>query len=175
MDLFPDRTRRQLFLEAFRTWVPIIVSLCAISLTVFQAVQARRHTRLSVQPRVEWSVVIDDHGDIDYSLVNNGFGPAILTSLDLRIDGALVGPDGPETCARINTLLGRDDPTLWQTGCFDMEGEMVIRAGDQLRIYASHRMPGTPGLGHPVGRADYLRLTPVGRYCSFYDDCWTLE
>lgn len=174
MDFRPDRTRVTLFLEAFRTWVPIIVSLCAISLTVFQAVQSRRHTRLSVQPRVDWTIQIDDEGDIDYSLVNNGFGPAILTRLDLRIDGVVVGPDGLETCARISAMLGRD-PALWKTSCFDMEGDLVIRAGDRVRIYGSNRLPGNPGLGRPVTRDDYARLTPVGRYCSFYDDCWTLE
>lgn len=175
MDLRPDRTRLQLFAEAFRIWLPIIISLCAISLTVFQAVQARRHTRLSVQPRLDWSVTVDHAGSITYSLQNSGFGPAILTRLDLLVDGKVVGPDGLDTCARISHLLGRDDPAVWQASCFDMEQDFVIRAGDRTTIYASHLQPGAIGPGHALTAPEYLRITARGRYCSFYEDCWTLE
>ena len=49
--------RWKLWAEAFRLWVPILVSLCAICLTVFQAMSTRRHTRLSVQPRLDWRII----------------------------------------------------------------------------------------------------------------------
>ncbi len=175
MDPEPERTRLRLFAEAFRLWAPIVVSLCAIGLTLFQAAQTRRHARLSVQPRLEWRVETDSAGTLGYSLVNNGFGPAVLTDLTLAVDGTPVGPDGLETCGRIAALLGRSDPARWETHCFDKEGDLVIRAGDRITIFASRAVPGSPATEPPPAREDYLRVTASGRYCSFYDECWPLE
>ena len=161
MDDPENQVRWKLWAEAFRLWVPIIVSLSAISLTVFQAMHTRRHARLSVQPRLDWSVAVGRTGDLTYSLVNDGFGPAVLKRLDLEIDGATVGPDGPATCAEIDRRLGREGDA-WDTRCFDMEGEFVLRAGDTVVIYASERAAGAPGLDAPPAPEDYLRLSPRG-------------
>ena len=51
----------------------------------------------------------------------------------------------------------------------------MIRAGNSVLVYASRRAEGAQGLGRPLGPEDYLRLTPRGHYCSFYEDCWPLE
>ena len=99
------------------------MSLCAISLTVFQAAATRRHMRLSVQPRLGWLVNVDDRGAITYSLINNGFGPAVLTELTMLVDGEPVGPDGPATCAEVDRRLGREGDA-WDTACFDMEEDL---------------------------------------------------
>jgi hypothetical protein len=168
-----NQVRWRLRAEAFRLWVPIVVSLCAISLTVFQAMSTRRHARLSVQPRLDWSVVVGPAGEVSYALVNDGFGPAILKRLDLELDGETVGPDGPATCAEIDRRLGREGDA-WDTRCFDMVGDFVLRAGDSVAIYASERAAGAQGLDSPLGPEAYLRLTPAGSYCSFYDECWEL-
>lgn len=171
-----DQTRWRLYAEAFRTWVPIVISLCAISLTIFQAYSTRRHTRLSVQPRLGWSIDVTPGGGVTYSLVNDGFGPAILQSLTLQVDGKVVGPDGPATCAEVDRQLGREGDA-WDTGCFDMAGDFVIRAGGSVVVYSSLPAAGQPVLDQsraPVPE-EYLRLTPAGRYCSFYDDCWEIE
>lgn len=169
-----NQTRVKLFADAFRAWVPIIVSLCAISLTIFQAAAARRHTRLSVQPRVDWSIQIGPTGEMSYSLVNAGLGPAILTELNLMVDGEVVGPDGVATCAEVDRRLGREGDD-WETGCFDMEGDFVIRAGDSVVVYSSRREEGVPGVSEPPRPEEYLRLKPAGRYCSFYEECWPLR
>jgi hypothetical protein len=165
--------RWKLLAEAVRLWIPIVFSLCAISLTIFQAMATRRHARLSVQPRLEWSIVTGPAGEVTYSLVNNGFGPALLRSLSLVVDGAIVGEDGPATCAEIDRRLGREGEA-WDTACFDMEGEFVVRAGDALVVYGSRRAEGADGLAEPLGPEQYLRLAASGRYCSFYEQCWDL-
>jgi hypothetical protein len=169
-----NNVRWRLYAEAFRTWMPIVVSISAISLTIFQAMATRRHMRLSVQPRLDWTVQVQRGGAVTYSLTNDGFGPAVLTELALAVDGEIVGPDGPATCEEVDRRLGRESDA-WDTSCFDMEGEFVIRASDAVVIYASHPAEGAPGLASPVGPEAYLRLTPRGRYCSFYDECWSLE
>ena len=169
----PDRQAQwRLYAESVRTWLPIVLSLCAISLTVFQAYSTRRHTRLSVQPRLEWRVSAGQDGALAYRIDNDGFGPAILKELRLDLDGAPVGSDGPATCAEIDRRLGRGAPD-WETGCFDMDGDFVIRAGAGVTVYTSRpKSAAAQGQGPAV---DYLRLTPMARYCSFYEDCWPLE
>ena len=70
--------RWKLYAEAFRLWFPLVISLCAISLTVFQAMSTRRHARLSVQPRIEWRISEDAvPGILELSLANVGFGPLV--------------------------------------------------------------------------------------------------
>jgi hypothetical protein len=135
-----DRVRWKQLAEAARTWLPIVVSLCAISLTIFQAYSTRRHARLSVQPRLDWTANLGPDGGIIHRLLNVGFGPAILDELQLALDGKVVGPDGPATFAEID-----------------------------------RRLAPAPPQAAPPGSADYLRLMPAGRYCSFYEECWTLE
>lgn len=168
--------RWKLFAEAVRAWLPIVVSLCAISLTVFQAYSTRRHTRLSVQPRLDWTVNLGPDGGIAYRLANVGFGPAILRELQLELDGEVVGSDGPATCAEVDRRLGREGDA-WDTACFDMEGEFVLRAGDSVVVYESRRAATAPAPSGaaPLGPDDYLRLMPAGRYCSFYEECWALR
>ncbi len=169
-----DPTRWKLYLEAVRLWVPIIVSLCAITMTVSQAMATRRHQRLSVQPRLDWKVDVTRDGEATYALANVGFGPAVLKSLTLTVDGKPVGPDGPATCAAIDTALGRGAPG-WLTSCFDMEDEYVIPAGNSVLIYASLKAPGSTATAPAMSPETYLRLAARGTYCSFYDDCWSLK
>jgi hypothetical protein len=169
----PEDGRWKFRAEAVRLWVPIVVSLCAIGLTVFQARATMRHMRLSVQPRLAWNIAVARHGEIGYSLRNDGFGPAVLQSLTLELDGRPVGPDGPETCAKLDAALGRGAP-LWETHCFDMEGDYVIRAGDTVLVYGSRVAPGAEADAE-VTPEQYLRVTPAGTYCSFYDECWELK
>jgi hypothetical protein len=175
MDPLND-VRWKLYAEALRTWLPLVISVCAISLTIYQAYNTRRHTRLSVQPRLDWTVQLGPDGGIAYSLVNDGFGPAILRELNVKLDGEVVGPDGPATCAEIDRRLGREGDA-WDTACFDMEGEYVIRAGNGVVVYESQRAAGAPAPAGtpPLGPEDYLRLMPEGGYCSFYEDCWELK
>ena len=67
--------RWKLYLEAARAWIPIVISVCAISFTIYQGMLSRRHTKLSVQPRVDWRIEEDAvGGTLALSLVNVGFG-----------------------------------------------------------------------------------------------------
>lgn len=166
--------RWRLYAEAFRLWLPIIVSLCAISLTVYQAMATRHHQRLSVQPRLDWNIDVTRDGDVTYSLVNSGVGPAVLKALDLTVDGATVGPDGPATCLAVDAALGRGAPD-WDTRCFDMVDDFVIRPGDSVLVYSSQRTADSAAVRQRVPPDEYLRVGVSGRYCSFYEDCWPLD
>lgn len=169
-----EEVRWRLTGEFLRAWLPIILSICAISLTAYQASATRRHNRLSVQPRVDWQVKVDLRGSATYKLVNKGFGPAMLREITLLVDGKAVGPDGVVTCQRISALLGRDGPD-WETRCLEVEGDYILRAGEDVLVYESRLKDGAPALNTPLDRRDYMRVTVKGRYCSFYEDCFRLE
>lgn len=161
----------KLFAEAVRLWLPVVVSVCAISLTVFQAMTARRHTRLSVQPRLEWRVEADTRtGVFEVTLVNVGLGPAILKSAAIAVDGTERPFSGLETCAVVSEALGRT-PEAFDTHCFVQSGDRVIRDGESLSLYQSVPAPGTTP---DATVEDYRRLSVSGTYCSFYEDCWQI-
>jgi hypothetical protein len=167
--------RWRLLAEAFRAWVPIVISICAISLTVFQAMHARRHTKLSVQPRLDWRVEQDvSTGTVTFSLINVGFGPAVLTEVSLYFGDEDLGPAGAEACAGMDRRLGRDGDA-WDTRCFAMQGEYVLRPGDSVLLYGSRpAAAGTAG-DERVAAVDIGKVSADARYCSFYEDCWRLR
>lgn len=59
----------------------LILSICAIFLTVYQAAQTRQHNRLSVRPHLVWDIRKiwgDTCVEVCFSLHNKGVGPAII-------------------------------------------------------------------------------------------------
>lgn len=164
----------KLFAELARLWLPIVLSLCAISLTIFQAATARRHARLSVQPRIEWRIAENTRtGIFEISIVNVGLGPAILRSVAVGIDGKPMVLNGLDACAAISRALARP-ADAYDTGCFVQSTDRVVRAGDELSLYRSEPAPAAAvDAGAPV--ADYRRFAVTGLYCSFYEECWRIE
>jgi len=164
--------RWKLFAETFRIWLPVVISVCAISLTIFQAMATRRHTRLSVQPRVDWRIEqISEAGSVIVSLANLGFGPAIISDVTLMFDGEPLGPADPATCDEMDRRLGRDGDA-WDTACFTITGEYVLRPGDSVVIYGSRPDETLAGQDHTKDEIDFRRVSADARYCSFYEDCW---
>jgi hypothetical protein len=171
----PGGVRWKLWAEAIRLWIPIVVSLCAISLTIFQAMHTRRHARLSVQPRIDWRIEEDAGlGTVTLSLVNVGFGPAIVTDLAFVIDGERIPATGLEACEEVSRRIGRDGEA-WDMACFSNEKEYVLRAGDSVVIYGNRPAPAHAAEDHSAELVDYRRFGAEARYCSFYEDCWRLD
>jgi hypothetical protein len=75
------------------TWLNIIslvISLCAISLTVYGLYATRRHNRLSVIPHITGCSNITNNPDgviFSYDVSNNGIGPARITKFILFREG----------------------------------------------------------------------------------------
>lgn len=164
----------KLFAELVRLWLPIVVSLCAISLTVFQAATTRRHARLSVQPHLEWRLAEDTRsGVFEISLANVGLGPAIVKSLAIGVDGTPKPLAGLAACDEVAAALARSREAF-DTRCFVLQTERVVPAGTELPLFRSE-----PAQGHaPQGEVelpDYRRFSVTGTYCSFYEDCWQIE
>ena len=170
-----DPVRWKLYAEATRLWVPVVISLCAISLTVFQAMTTRRHARLSVQPRIEWHIAEDAvSGTIKLSLSNVGFGPGVLRDLAFVVDGDPIPADGLDACKELSRRIGRSDETAWDTDCFASNRDFVLRPGDSVAIYSSRPVAALAGKDHTAQLVDYRRFAASATYCSFYEDCWKL-
>jgi hypothetical protein len=170
-----DPVRWKLYAEAVRLWIPIVVSLCAISLTVFQAMTTRRHARLSVQPRIEWRITEDaTRGTIELSLANVGFGPGTLRGLAFVIDGQPIPAVDLEACQEVSRRIGRHDEAKWDTRCFANAHDYVLRPGDTATIYASAPVAALADTDHAADLVDYRRFGASATYCSFYEDCWQL-
>ena len=171
-----DPVRWKLYAEATRLWIPVVISLCAISLTIFQAMTTRRHARLSVQPRIEWRIAENAvPGTLDLSLTNVGFGPGVLRDLAFVVDGE------PDPRRRPRRLQGALPPHRPQRR--DGLGHRLLRQQPRLRA----PRPATASRSTPAARSRHspTRTTapsssttaaspPPPRYCSFYEDCWKL-
>lgn len=165
----------KLFAELLRLWLPILLSICAITLTVVQSTATRRHARLSVQPRLEWRIEADDRaGLLAVSLTNVGLGPAILKTVSIAVDGQARPLSDVRVCEDISRQIGRPADSF-DTYCFVQSSERVVRAGDTLELYRSQPAPVHAGDDHTGQGADYRRFGVVGTYCSFYEECWKIE
>ena len=71
-------------------YASFIVSLCAIGLTIWQALVSRRHNRLSVRPHIisRWGKRRENEGTyFTYELMNVGLGPAMVEEFSLNVPG----------------------------------------------------------------------------------------
>lgn len=70
------------------TIAAFIVSLCALGLTIWQALASRRHNRLSVRPHIisRWGKRRENEGTyFTYELINVGLGPALVKEFSLAV------------------------------------------------------------------------------------------
>lgn len=72
----------------------ILVSACALFLTIYQAMAARKHNRITVRPHL--TTFIDKHSSpdsrrVDVTLSNNGLGPAVIKSFEPLFNGSPTG------------------------------------------------------------------------------------
>jgi hypothetical protein len=172
----PENSPRwKLWAELVRMWVPVVISVCAISLTIFQALSTRRHARLSVQPRIDWRIIEDAvPGTVELSLANVGFGPGVIRDLAVVIDGEAIPAVDLDACLEVSRRIGRDGDA-WDTHCIAIADEYVLRPGETVAIYSSRPIAAHAGEGHTAALVDYRRFGARATYCSFYEDCWMLN
>ena len=110
-------------LEFLRLNAPLMVSTCALFLTINSARTSRKHNRLMVQPRLSvFTQSITNSKNVtkafDVTLTNSGLGPAIIKKYEVLIDGKPVDAEQPEDIfAALKLATTADfDPNLWHFG-----------------------------------------------------------
>lgn len=95
--------------ELAREYAALLVSICALFLTISQSMATRRHNRLSVTPHL--TSFADHKRDpedsglqvITFILSNNGLGPAIIDRYELLQDGKAIDDLSPSNLVKIAT------------------------------------------------------------------------
>ncbi len=89
-----------------------VIAICAFFLSIYQAYATRKHNRLSVKPhltsftrRTLDLTVNPGHGKIDFSLVNNGLGPAIINDFKVTLDDDAIPLENTQRCAELVAQL----------------------------------------------------------------------
>lgn len=140
-------------------WLPVVVSTCAISLTLYGGCQDRHFRRLSVRPElgIEFRTGRDWNG---WTLGNSGLGPARVRWFSVTLDGQ---PKKDWTEVKSSLPLPRGEFTF-----ADPYPETIIRQGEQVNLF------GFPG-DYPA-RAQLKTLAPRLDmsicYCSLYEECF---
>lgn len=74
-----------------------IIALCALVFSIWQAVQARKHNRISFRPHLtSWAHIEPTKGVYAVELINNGLGPALIRSFTVKVDGKRVSGKNTE-------------------------------------------------------------------------------
>ena len=80
------------FIASLKDNLSVVISICALLLTVYQAWATRKHNRLSVQPRlatqlqIEHDVTEERVIRVIATLSNSGLGPAIIKSFEILVN-----------------------------------------------------------------------------------------
>lgn len=78
--------------EKIAAYSTVLISICALALSIFSAIESQKHDRISVQPRLEFTnshaKTADEAG---IYLENNGLGPAFVTDLRIYFNGNRMG------------------------------------------------------------------------------------
>jgi hypothetical protein len=81
---------------SFTVTTELIISICAMFLTIYQAYLTRRHNKLSVQPHLARAITRTREPQkyiVSIKLRNDGLGPARITKLSFGLDNAAVNSD----------------------------------------------------------------------------------
>jgi len=110
----------------------VIIAACALGLTWWQAHSSQRHNKLSVKPHLILKPKLNGE-DREYRirLVNNGLGPAFITSFTSYLDGDKL----TDTKSMLNTII----ETLFEgkvalKSMDAVDGQSVIPAGKHIEL-----------------------------------------
>lgn len=140
-------------------WLPVVVSTCAISLTLYGGCQDRHFRRLSVRPElgIEFRT---DRAFNGWTLSNTGMGPARLRWFNVSLDGQ---PKKDWVDVKSSLPLPRGEFTY-----SDPYPETLVRQGERVDLF------GFPG--EYSSRAQLRQIAPRIEmsvcYCSLYEECF---
>lgn len=151
----------------------VVVALCALGLTIWQAHIARKHNKLSVRPHLcTWRNSDDNKGSFQVLLMNNGLGPAFIESFDVYLDGELIPGNYEEP---IRELLRRLFPDEKYTSHQAFVGKHhAMPANSKLEIVRFAFDDPSPKHLEQV-RKGFERADLVVKYQSAYEEKFCLK
>lgn len=170
-------------LQIIANVLTVVVAVAAIALSVWEGYENRLHNRLSVLPHLDSSISTLRDGPADstwtmiYALENTGLGPAVLHSIRVFRDGALLFDGRRQGEAMSYGDVREDLRALPFPIVSDLTNE--LRVGEMLEARESHllirfEVATAESLGRyppEVVRAEVMdRYSFVFCYCSVYGE-----
>lgn len=138
----------------------MLVGTCALVVSIFEVRIMREEQRANAWPRVE--AFVNTGSTYVMRLTNKGFGPALIRSVVLTVDGKPI-----KEWHELMLSVFRDSVDYTQAKITDT----VLAPQDQLEIFK-------PVAGDSIARALSNASGRIGIeicYCSVYEDCWWLR
>lgn len=84
----------------------IIIALCALGISIWQAILTRKHNKLSFKPHLtSWTHKNTQKGFYAIEIINNGLGPAIIESFSVKVDDKRIAGEGTEPIQKALKIL----------------------------------------------------------------------
>jgi hypothetical protein len=140
------------------------IALCALGLSIWQGVLARKHHRLSFRPHLTtWKSANAETGLYSIEIINNGIGPAIIEEFIVSVDGKRLAGNGAEA---LNILFPN---TPYQSDHSFLDKGYAMAPKERCAFlqvqFLGNPLPSEELVEHAMGRGD-MRIT----YKSFYDE-----
>lgn len=152
--------------EMFVAGSALLVSICALVVSVLEARMIRTETTASVWPRVTMgNNYLNNEGQPTYELTftNVGVGPALIRSVTVELDGEVVHSWG-------NVLEVLDNPEAVGFQ-YNTINRAIITPGTRR---STLRVGGDAAVAlSGAWSSDRFRVTLC--YCSILDDCWAWD
>lgn len=155
--------------DRITTVATVIIAVAAFCVAIWQGCEARRHNRLSVQPKLAFSYEFTPTEENQYFglyICNKGIGPAIIKSFKIYVDNKLMEDKVYGGWDEALSLLGINKDwikvkKLGTTGALS-QGEKCVLIGVATENQTPER---NEALHQALGRID-IRI----KYESFYGD-----
>jgi hypothetical protein len=112
----------------------VVIALCALIFSFWQAAESREHNRLSLKPHLTtWAQRQPDKGVFDVELINSGLGPAIIKRFTFLLDGQPLG-DGSNS--KIEHELKRLFPSgSYEFGISSFENGYAMSSNERRTVF----------------------------------------
>ena len=140
--------------------VAVLVSIIALSFSINEGKKNREHQKLSVQPHLEVRFHFLENIS-GYELINNGLGPAKITSFRVFIDNIEY-----YHWERIRSEFNLKDSMHWS---WPTENSYIMPS-EEFTLFAFQRKSDSAiKLENDLRKKINIKLC----YCSLYNDCWS--
>lgn len=153
--------------ELWLTVSAVVISVCALVVSVVQTRIAREQQQASVWPRLMLKGELLER-NFSLSIVNQGVGPAIIRTVTVQHQGKNYDDLGQ---LLLNTA-GREGGGFFTA---TLDPEMVLKAGDEMDLFTLARRDEVMSfrLRNLIFRDDSFRFEVV--YSDVYGNCWKLQ
>ena len=158
------RAMKSKILAQLKDWSPIIIALCALSLSIDQGIRNREHDRLTVRPYVHINFEDTVESGAIWKLTNSGLGPAIIKSFQILVDG---NPCTNWACVLTKLQMANDTPPAVRVRA--IYPGMIVEAKESMMLIQIMRGDFAADL---FKNYKFRRVEIRTCYCSLYNECW---